>query len=86
MAKNKITVFFNVHFFCRKGDSLGIPAGWLCYLAPEIIKSLHADQDHDEELPFSKASDVYAFGLVLAKKNHKFDGFLIKEKIEIFCI
>lgn len=45
-----------------KGDSLGIPPGWLCYLAPELIRSLHADQDHDEELPFSKASDVYAFG------------------------
>ncbi|XP_061383728.1 kinase suppressor of Ras 2 [Danaus plexippus] len=45
-----------------RGDSLGIPPGWLCYLAPELhralrpIASLH--------LPFSKATDVYAFGTV----------------------
>jgi len=47
----------------RKGDGLSIPPGWLCYLAPEVIRSLKANQKHDEEeLPFTKASDVYAFG------------------------
>nr|XP_023017146.1 kinase suppressor of Ras 2 isoform X1 [Leptinotarsa decemlineata] len=58
---------FSVTKLCfgnRKSDSLGIPPGWLCYLAPEIMRSLHAHQPHDEELPFSKASDVYAFGTV----------------------
>ncbi|XP_045476148.1 kinase suppressor of Ras 1 isoform X2 [Harmonia axyridis] len=58
---------FSVTKLCyenRKPDSLGIPPGWLCYLAPEIVRSLHAHQSHDEELPFSKASDVYAFGTV----------------------
>lgn len=46
----------------RNSDSLGIPPGWLCYLAPEIMRSLRAHQPHDNELPFSKASDVYSFG------------------------
>ncbi|XP_022911257.1 kinase suppressor of Ras 2 isoform X2 [Onthophagus taurus] len=58
---------FSVTKLChgdRKGDSLGIPPGWLCYLAPELIRSLHADQAHNEDLPFSNASDVYAFGTV----------------------
>ncbi|XP_057665960.1 kinase suppressor of Ras 2 isoform X2 [Diorhabda carinulata] len=58
---------FSVTKLCfgnRRTDSLGIPPGWLCYLAPEIMRSLHAHQPHDEELPFSKASDVYAFGTV----------------------
>lgn len=49
--------------FCRKVDGLSIPKGWLCYLAPEIMKSLRAHQKaDDEELPFSQSSDVYAFG------------------------
>lgn len=45
-----------------RGDSLGIPSGWLCYLAPEIIRALrpHASL----LLPFSKATDIYAFGTV----------------------
>ncbi|XP_026327693.1 kinase suppressor of Ras 2 [Hyposmocoma kahamanoa] len=44
------------------GDSLGIPPGWLCYLAPELNRALtpHASL----HLPFSKATDVYAFGTV----------------------
>ncbi|PSN43929.1 hypothetical protein C0J52_03779 [Blattella germanica] len=46
-------------------DGLSIPPGWLCYLAPEIIRSLRVRQKHDEEeLPFTKDSDVYAFGTV----------------------
>ncbi|XP_063222865.1 kinase suppressor of Ras 2 [Bacillus rossius redtenbacheri] len=59
---------FSVTKLCygnRKGNGLSIPPGWLCYMAPEIIRSLKAQQKHDEEeLPFSKASDVYAFGTV----------------------
>nr|CAD7428221.1 unnamed protein product [Timema monikensis] len=49
----------------KKGNGLSIPPGWLCYLSPEIIRSLRARQKHDEEeLPFTKSSDVYAFGTV----------------------
>ncbi|XP_054155445.1 kinase suppressor of Ras 2-like [Oppia nitens] len=59
---------FSVAKLCvgnRKGDWLTIPKGWLCYLAPEIVRSLriHSEQD-TEELPFSTATDVYAFGTV----------------------
>ncbi|XP_045517038.1 kinase suppressor of Ras 2 isoform X1 [Pieris brassicae] len=45
-----------------RGDSLGIPSGWLCYLAPELVRALrpHASL----HLPFSKQTDVYAFGTV----------------------
>ncbi|CAG2110626.1 unnamed protein product, partial [Medioppia subpectinata] len=48
-----------------RGDWLTIPKGWLCYLAPEIVRSLriHSEQE-TEELPFSTATDVYAFGTV----------------------
>lgn len=51
-----------IYLCYRKGDSLGIPPGWLCYLAPELVRSLHAHQAHNEDLPFGKASDLYAFG------------------------
>lgn len=43
---------------------LGIARGWLCYLAPELIKGLKPFRPADEDLPFSKASDVHAFGTV----------------------
>lgn len=59
---------FSVTKLChrnRKVDGLSIPKGWLCYLAPEIVRSLRTRQKpDDDELPFSKASDVYAFGTV----------------------
>jgi kinase suppressor of Ras 2 len=49
--------------FNRKGDWLTIPKGWLCYLAPEMIRCLRINsQQENEELPFSTATDVYAFG------------------------
>uniref|UniRef100_T1KLM3 Protein kinase domain-containing protein n=2 Tax=Tetranychus urticae TaxID=32264 RepID=T1KLM3_TETUR len=46
---------------------LKVPKGWLCYLAPELIRSLHADSDPPQDLndlPFSPATDLYAFGTV----------------------
>ncbi|KAL1140466.1 hypothetical protein AAG570_000398 [Ranatra chinensis] len=59
---------FNVTKLCfrnRKGDGLSIPPGWLCYLAPEIVRSLRAHQKpEDDDLPFSKPTDIYAFGTV----------------------
>ncbi|XP_030831472.1 kinase suppressor of Ras 2-like isoform X1 [Strongylocentrotus purpuratus] len=47
-------------------DSLVIPDGWLCYLAPELITSLKINTDgtQDMELPFSEKSDVYSFGTI----------------------
>ncbi|GAB0088856.1 kinase suppressor of Ras 2 [Sergentomyia squamirostris] len=48
--------------YCDLG--LGIPQGWLCYLAPELIRGLKPYRPADEDLPFSKASDVFAFGTV----------------------
>ena len=44
---------------------MSIPAGWLCYLAPELIRELRVvQQTRGEDLPFTRASDVYAFGTV----------------------
>jgi len=41
---------------------LHIPKGWLCYLSPEIIRSLRPGDNRD--LPFTMSSDVFAFGTV----------------------
>lgn len=49
----------------KEREGLCIPPGWLCYLSPEIMRSLRSYyQPDEEELPFSQASDVYAFGTV----------------------
>lgn len=48
--------------YCDKG--LGVPIGWLCYLAPELMRCLMPRKPSDEILPFSPASDVYSFGTV----------------------
>ena len=45
----------------RREDKLRIPSGWLCHLAPENICQLSPDTEEDK-LPFSKQSDVFAFG------------------------
>lgn len=47
----------------RREDKLRIPNGWLCHLAPELIQQLSSDTEEDK-LPFSKQSDVFAFGWV----------------------
>ncbi|XP_054628451.1 kinase suppressor of Ras 2 isoform X2 [Dunckerocampus dactyliophorus] len=47
----------------RREDKLKIPNGWLCHLAPEIIQQLSPDTEEDK-LPFSKQSDVFAFGTI----------------------
>ncbi|KAL4223502.1 3-dehydrosphinganine reductase [Mactra antiquata] len=70
--KDKVVItdfgLFNVTKLChanRHADRLQIPPGWLCYLSPEIIKSLLAGAAYaSTELPFSQLSDVYAFGTV----------------------
>ena len=43
---------------------MSIPKGWLCYLAPEIMRALRVHPDEGEDLPFTKSSDVFAFGTV----------------------
>lgn len=45
-------------------ECMSIPKGWLCYLAPEIMRTLRVQATEGEDLPFTKASDVYAFGTV----------------------
>jgi len=45
-------------------NCLSIPAGWLCYLAPEVIRQLRIHQKGTDDLPFTRSSDVYAFGTV----------------------
>jgi hypothetical protein len=43
---------------------LNVPEHWLCYLSPELMRQLRTGYDAaaHAELPFSIASDVYAFG------------------------
>lgn len=45
-------------------EGLCISNNWLCYLAPELIRGLCPIQPVHDEMKFSKASDVYAFGTV----------------------
>ncbi|CAN9511174.1 unnamed protein product [Ophioblennius macclurei] len=47
----------------RRKNVVRIPRGWICYLAPEIIQKMSPEVDEDQ-LPFSKAADVYAFGTI----------------------
>ena len=58
LAEFTITVGF---VFFR--ECMSIPKGWLCYLAPEIMQNLRV-RGLNEDLPFTKASDVYAFGTI----------------------
>ncbi|XP_076792328.1 kinase suppressor of Ras 1 isoform X2 [Arvicanthis niloticus] len=47
----------------RRENQLKLSHDWLCYLAPEIVREMIPGRDEDQ-LPFSKAADVYAFGTV----------------------
>ncbi|XP_027136085.1 kinase suppressor of Ras 1-like [Larimichthys crocea] len=47
----------------RRKNVLRIPRGWLYYLAPEIVQKMSPEVDEDQ-LPFSGAADVYAFGTI----------------------
>lgn len=48
---------------CRRQDWLTIPKGWLCYLAPELMRRL-SPGGQENDLPFSPATDIFAFGYV----------------------
>ena len=41
---------------------MSIPPGWLCYLAPEIMRTLKLEKE--DCLPFTPSTDVYSFGTV----------------------
>ena len=45
----------------RCENQLKLSHDWLCYLAPEIVREMTPGKDEDQ-LPFSRAADVYAFG------------------------
>ncbi|XP_059350821.1 kinase suppressor of Ras 1-like [Daphnia carinata] len=58
---------FSVSKLCKihgRRDALSIPPGWLCYMAPEVMRSLRPSSKENDELPFTMASDAYAFGTV----------------------
>ncbi|XP_062328623.1 kinase suppressor of Ras 1-like isoform X2 [Osmerus eperlanus] len=47
----------------RREDKLKLPHGWICYLAPEIVRRM-GPGNHEDQLPFSNAADVYAFSTI----------------------
>ncbi|KAJ7995874.1 hypothetical protein DPEC_G00231240 [Dallia pectoralis] len=47
----------------RRENELKLPHGWICYLAPEIVRKMSPGNNEDR-LPFSDAADVYAFGTI----------------------
>uniref|UniRef100_A0A665VKW0 Kinase suppressor of ras 1a n=1 Tax=Echeneis naucrates TaxID=173247 RepID=A0A665VKW0_ECHNA len=47
----------------RRENKLRLPHGWICYLAPEIVRRMSPGNNEDR-LPFSNAADVYAFGTI----------------------
>ncbi|XP_073091238.1 kinase suppressor of Ras 1 isoform X8 [Manis javanica] len=47
----------------RRENQLKLSHDWLCYLAPEIVREMTPGKDEDQ-LPFSRAADVYAFGTI----------------------
>uniref|UniRef100_A0A3Q3DV49 non-specific serine/threonine protein kinase n=1 Tax=Hippocampus comes TaxID=109280 RepID=A0A3Q3DV49_HIPCM len=47
----------------RRENQLKLPHGWICYLAPEIVRKMSPGNNEDR-LPFSTAADVYAFGTI----------------------
>ncbi|XP_062275366.1 kinase suppressor of Ras 1-like isoform X1 [Scomber scombrus] len=47
----------------RRKNVLRIPQGWIYYLSPEIVRKMSPEVDEDQ-LPFSEAADVYAFGTI----------------------
>ena len=53
-----------VLLICSHSNVMKIPEGWLNYLSPEVIKALRVADPGEltVKLPFSKQSDVFAFG------------------------
>ena len=40
-------------------NSMSIPAGWLCYLAPEVIRQLRIHQKGSDDLPFTRFGSMF---------------------------
>ncbi|XP_076815863.1 uncharacterized protein LOC143461846 isoform X2 [Clavelina lepadiformis] len=84
-----ITDFGLMGLHAVSGDKTGscpgtlvIPDGWLCYLAPEVVKALRFPENEKDDvistLPYTAQSDVYAFGTVwyeLLSGSWPFSGF-----------
>ncbi|TWW74931.1 Kinase suppressor of Ras 1 [Takifugu flavidus] len=47
----------------RRENKLKLPHGWICYLAPEIVRKM-SPGNNESQLPFSTSADVYAFGTI----------------------
>ncbi|KAG7483655.1 hypothetical protein MATL_G00040730 [Megalops atlanticus] len=47
----------------RRENELKLPHGWICYLAPEIVRRMRPG-NYEDRLPFSYSADVYAFGTI----------------------
>ncbi|XP_060902150.1 kinase suppressor of Ras 1-like isoform X2 [Labrus mixtus] len=47
----------------RRKNVVRIPRGWISYLAPEVVQNMRPEEGEDQ-LPFSKAADIYAFGTI----------------------
>ncbi|CAG02994.1 unnamed protein product, partial [Tetraodon nigroviridis] len=45
----------------RRENKLKLPHGWICYLAPEIVRKM-SPGNSESQLPFSTSADVYASG------------------------
>ncbi|XP_023700646.1 kinase suppressor of Ras 1-like isoform X1 [Paramormyrops kingsleyae] len=67
---NKVVItdfgLFGISGVVREGgrqNELRLPRGWVCYLAPEIVRRMRPGVSEDR-LPFSSAADVYAFGTI----------------------
>jgi kinase suppressor of Ras 2 len=63
---------FSMQRLCERSEKqdvtrFRVPERWLCYLSPEIMRCLQSPFNKESEpvdLPFSDASDVYAFGTI----------------------
>ena len=64
-----------------------IPKGWLYYLPPEIMSTLKASyRQQKTELPYTKESDVYAFGFVLVcqSETSEINGMIALFTVQLF--
>lgn len=70
--------------FCRRENELKLPHGWICYLAPEIVRKMSPGNNEDR-LPFSNAADVYAFGYgqLCAHTHDKMNAYTCYRKMNV---
>lgn len=61
MEMQQLLLLLLFFLLSRRENKLKLPHGWICYLAPEIVRKMSPGNNEDR-LPFSTAADVYAFG------------------------